>query len=111
MPKIKLNLEIEQEVYDDLKKQFDEISRMTNSKVKFDKVEDYIASVLYSFTKGGEQMKKMNSKLSDLLEKFGGELGNMDFGDLDLSSMFGAKPKEPEKTNEPKKEDVSKLKN
>jgi hypothetical protein len=108
MPKIKLNLEIEQAVYDDLKKQFDELSRMPNAKVKFANIEEYIASVLYSFTRGGEQMKKMNSKLSELLEKFGGELGNMDFGDLDLSSMFGAEPKKPE---EPKKEDTSKLKN
>ncbi|GHU31103.1 hypothetical protein FACS1894166_01940 [Bacilli bacterium] len=110
MSKIKLNLEIEQEVYDNLQKQFDDISQSSNSKIKFANLEEYIASVLYSFTKGGEQMKKMNSKLSDLLEKFGGELGNMDFGDLDLGSMFGVKS-EPKKQDEPKKEDTSKLKN
>ncbi|MDR0675063.1 MAG: hypothetical protein LBF36_02250 [Mycoplasmataceae bacterium] len=91
MGKIKLNIEIDCEVYEAIKQQYEEMSKILNNKINVNSVDEYIENILVSCAKSGEQMKKLGSKFNDMFEKFGG-FGNL--GDLDLESIFNPKPKE-----------------
>jgi hypothetical protein len=100
MGKIKLNIEIDTEVYEAIKKQYEEMSKMMNGKIAVNNVDEYIENILISCAKSGDQMKKLGTKLNDMFEKLGG-MANL--GDFDLESIFNPKPKTEEKKPEPPK--------
>ncbi|MDR2369278.1 MAG: hypothetical protein LBD63_01450 [Mycoplasmataceae bacterium] len=106
MSKIKLNIEIDTEIYEAIKKQYEEMSKMLNHDIAIGSVDEYIENILISCAKSGEQMKKLGSKLNDMFEKIGG-LDNL--GDFDLGSMFNPKTKTEEAKPKPQK--PSNLKN
>jgi hypothetical protein len=112
MSKIKLNIEVESNVYEDLKKQFASAKAKFGTSINATTVEEFITTILDSYIKSDEQIKKMGSKFTELMDMFGnGNLG--DLGDLDISSLFNKKPTaKSEEKKEPKSEDNStKLKN
>jgi hypothetical protein len=100
MGKIKLNIEIDTEVYEAIKKQYEEMAKMLNDKMTVKNVDEYIENILISCAKSGEQMKKLGTKLNDMFEKLGG-FGNL--GDFDLENIFNPKTKTEEKKSEPPK--------
>jgi hypothetical protein len=111
MSKIKLNIELESNVYEDLKKQFADAKTKLGATINASTVEEFIAVIIDSYIKSDEQIKKMGSKFTELMDMFGsGGLG--DLGDLDIGNLFNKKPKKPEEKKETPPEDKStKLKN
>ncbi|MDR3257292.1 MAG: hypothetical protein LBT17_00685 [Mycoplasmataceae bacterium] len=95
MEKVKLNIEIDKDVYEAIKQQFEEMSKTLGSKMNVKNIDDYIQTILLSCVKSGEQMKKLGSKLNDVFEKLGG-LGDVDLGDLDIEAMLNPKTKKVE---------------
>jgi hypothetical protein len=106
MAKIKLNIEIDSEVYEAIKKQYEEMSKILNDKMAISNVDEYIENILISCAKSGDQMKKLGSKLNDMFEKLGGFGG---LGDFDLENILNPKTKTEKKKPEPPK--PSNLKN
>ncbi|MDR1234929.1 MAG: hypothetical protein LBJ97_02470 [Mycoplasmataceae bacterium] len=101
MSRIKLNIEVDSEIYEAIKKQYQDMSDLLKNKMNITSVEQFIENILISCAKSGEQMKHLGSKLNDVLEKLGG-IGS--FGDLDLDSILNPKPKpKEEKKPEPPK--------
>ncbi|MDR3330005.1 MAG: hypothetical protein LBS76_01880 [Mycoplasmataceae bacterium] len=99
MEKVKLNIEIDKDVYEAIKQQFEEMSKTLGSKMTVRNVDDYIQTILVSCVKSGEQMKKLGSKLNDVFEKLGG-MGDIDLGDLDIDAILNPKTKKVEEKKE-----------
>ncbi|MDR0985337.1 MAG: hypothetical protein LBL60_00080 [Mycoplasmataceae bacterium] len=94
MNKVKINLEIDQDVYEKLKQQFNEIIKNPSVAMQLKSVDAYLESILTSFAKSGDQMKVVSGKFKDLLDKMGGmgDLGNIDLSklnDLNFEDLFG----------------------
>ncbi|MDR0739883.1 MAG: hypothetical protein LBF00_03330 [Mycoplasmataceae bacterium] len=107
MAKFKLTVEIETEIYEALKKQYEDMSYLLKDKINIRSFEQYVENILISCAKGSEQMKNLGTRLNEMLEKLGG-VGNFgDLSNLDLESIFNpkGKSKEEPKPEPPKKPD------
>jgi hypothetical protein len=97
MSKIKLNIELDSDVYESLKKQFNDAANLAGAKINATNVEEFISVIIDSYIKSDEQIKKMGSKFTELMDMF----GNGNLGDIDLGDLFG---KQTKKTEEKKEE-------
>jgi hypothetical protein len=110
MSKVKLNIELESNVYEALKKQFADAKTKLGNGVSATNVEEFIAVIIDSYIKSDEQIKKMGSKFTELMDMFGkGGLG--DLGDLDIGDLFNKKSKTVEEKKTESTEPSTKLKN
>jgi hypothetical protein len=102
MSRIKLNIEIDSEIYEAIKKQYEEMSKTLNDKMNVRNIDEYIENILISCAKSSEQMKNIGSKLHDMLEKLG---GFADLKDFNMDNLFNpnSKTKKSEKKPEPAK--------
>jgi hypothetical protein len=71
-------MDIDTEIYETLKKQLKEMTDSLGGKISVSTIEEYIESILASYVKSGEQIKKLGSKFTDLMDMFGGDLNNID---------------------------------
>jgi hypothetical protein len=99
MSKIKLSLDIDSEIYETLKRQLKEMTDSLGGKISVTTIEEYIESILASYVKSGEQIKKMGSKFTDLMDMFGGDINN-----LDIESILNGGLKKKEETKDKKEE-------
>ncbi|MDR3163802.1 MAG: hypothetical protein LBT77_01910 [Mycoplasmataceae bacterium] len=76
MAKIKLALEIEENLYNQLKKHYEEIGK----KMHFISVEDYILFIITSFLHSSEQFKNMSQNFGNLFSMFDGT--NVDLSEI-----------------------------
>jgi predicted ATPase len=100
---------VAQYMFENHKKQFDEMSATLGDKMRVSNIDDYIQTILASCVKSSEQMQKLGSKLNDMFEKLGG-LGNMNLGDLDLESILNPRA-EPQNEKKPEQNKPNNLKN
>jgi len=98
MAKVKLNIEIEEKAYEDLKKKISEMKATFPMPVPFlDSVEAYVAHMVEAMGALGDSM----GNFKDLLSKASSMFGNFDINDF--------KDEDDKKTDDKKKEDDKKL--
>jgi hypothetical protein len=97
MAKIKYTIEIDDQVVDTLKKQFQSISEKLSPNLTPKTFENFLEQIIESYIKTSEQMKDLGTKFGDIFNKIG------DLGDLDLEKFFGnfGEKKEEDKVKKP----------
>jgi len=99
MAKVKLNIEIEEKTYEDLKKKIAEMKAKFPMPFPFlDSVEEYIVHMVEAMSTLGDTM---GGNLKDMLSKASSLFGNIDINDLNSKdeevSSKEEKPKDDEK--------------
>jgi hypothetical protein len=106
MAKTKYTLELDDQIMDALKKQYESFIGKINPTFAPKSFENFLEQIIEGYVKTGEQIKNIGSKFGDLFGNGG------DFGNMDLEKIFGdfgmTKKTEEKKEDKPK---TSNLKN
>lgn len=101
MEKIKITIELDQEIVDKIKELLKKYNDSPMSTVKYADIESYLSYVITSQIKSADQM---SDKIQESLKKLTEKLGDLDLGDFDLSKIFdSSKEEKKEKDEKPNK--------
>lgn len=101
MAKVKYTIELDEQIVDNLKKQFQSVVEKIGSNLSPKTIENFLEQIIEGYIKTGDQIKDLGSKFGDIFSKIG------DLGDLDLEKLFGGfstNKKNDDKKEEPKKD-------
>lgn len=113
MEKIKLNLEIDKDVYEKLKQQLADQKDPLGNRISAATIDEYIGFILSSYIKSGEQIKGLGSKFTDFMENFTEKMGDIDLQEIikgagDLGQGFGTNTKKEDEKKSKEKEELDK---
>jgi hypothetical protein len=79
MAKVKVILEIEEEIYNAIKKQYEEAP----IKFSFPQLENYLVFIISSYVQSNEQIKKMTGQIGNIFNNIDPTtLGGLDFNEI-----------------------------